>query len=772
MKSIKISDYYKVINPKYRYLKLIPHSSIRNFKSDEIASYVNSMYIDMNKRIIKQDKKLVVKSKCKLSYYIYITKNDVEFYFIVPEYHLSMIKQRINNVWNNKITIEEFKEIPTFSDKASKYQLSYKNLDSLSLNYDKRNNDLLASNLTVIESMIEGDTVGIIYNFMPLSNRQKKVWFTHYEEDMEKYKNNKSLEKFKLDPRQIAKQAAISFINGLNLFIKEIQLAIGKKSTDVAILNEISNVIVDKKQLSKSTLKKKNDIIINTQIVTFAESNDSIQQNKLIDSISNSFDVIREDNQLIYKPIKNTFKIEDYDYKVDTIRCSDKEISNFIALPGREILNEYKNISKNEINETEIPKELQTGYISLGENKYKNTIQKAYFSNDSSLSNLPIAILGGSRSGKTTYSTNLCKNIIDNGEGLIVFDFIKNTEFADNIRSITPTDRIIDLDLSIPDNLQSFSYNEIQINDKIDPIDIVKKSNMQIQQVMSLVDAINEDGSPLTGKMRRYLLSAGKLVFIKNNTSLKDVIKCLQNYNYRMNLINSVNPNIKEYLEENIDTLLELNEYDKKTGEIVGTKDSKIEGILDRINLLKENINMDIMFNMPPSNNLNFVNAMNDGKVILIRLREDEFFDKISKNVLVTFFISKIWLASQIRGKEKNIPRCTVLIDEVFQTPMAQRLIGKQLVQSAKFKLKYVLTLHYLNQLYTDVQEALKSANSSYMLISGCDKKAFKELEDEFNLLNYELDDLLNLKRYHSLNLIKTEKSYSAFITKLPPPIN
>lgn len=303
-------------------------------------------------------------------------------------------------------------------------------------------------------------------------------------------------------------------------------------------------------------------------------------------------------------------------------------------------------------------------------------------------------------------------------------------------------------------------------------IEIVKKANMQIQQVMSLVDSINHDGSPLTGKMRRFLFNAGKLVFTKNNTSLKDIIRCLQNHKYRMECIEGIGEDLKPQLQEAIDTLLELNEYDKKTNEVNGTKDSKVEGILDRINLLKENINMELMFNMSPENNLDFVKAMNEGKVILIRLREDEFFDKISKNVIVTFFISKIWLSSQIRGKQTNIPRCNVMIDEIFQTPMAQRLIGQQLVQSAKFKLKYIFTLHYLNQLYPDVQEALKSANSSYMLLSGCDKKAFKELEEEFSLLGYELDDLLNLKRYHSLNLIKTEKAYSSFITKLPPELN
>lgn len=776
MKSIKFSEYIQIVNPKYKYLKVVPNTSIRNYKSDEIAAYVNTMYKNLRQRIIRDERKLIVKSNCKLSYYIHITRDDVQFFFIVPEYHISMIKQRINNVWNNKITIEEVSEIPNFRNNASKVQVSYKNFDSLSLGYDKKNNDLLSSEFTVINSMLECDSVGIIYNFMPSSNREMKVWHTHFEEDMNKYKQNKPLEKITKDPIQIFWITLLGAVNGLDKLIKDIQVALGRKAEDVVILKELSYAIVDKKQLSNATLKKKNDTIINTQIVAFAQSNNIIQQNKLIDSISNSFDVIREDNQLVSKPINKNFNINDYDFNVDTIRCSDKEISNFIALPGRSILNEYKHITKTETNENNIPIELQQGYISLGQNQYKNTSQLAYFNNDKSLRNLPIAILGASRSGKSTYSINLCKNIVDAGESLIVIDFIKNTELSESIKSITPPHRLIDLDLSIPENLQAFAYNEVVINDSLSGMKIIKVANLQIKQLMALVDSINLDNKPLTGKMRRYLLSAGMIVFVNQKATCKDVIKCLQNHKYRLNYINSLDTELKELLEEHITNLEELNEYTKTTKdnpitEVCGTKDSKIEGILDRINLLKETINLDLMFNKNPKDNINFVDAMNEGKVILIRMREDEFYDSLSKNVLTTFFISKIWLASQLRGKNTNNKLCTVLIDEVFQTPMAQQLIGKQLVQSAKFGLKYVLTLHYLNQLSNDTQEALKSANSSYMLISGCDKKAFIQLEYEFNSKDYGLDDLLNLKEYHSLNLVKTKKSYAAFITKLPPEL-
>lgn len=49
------------------------------------------------------------------------------------------------------------------------------------------------------------------------------------------------------------------------------------------------------------------------------------------------------------------------------------------------------------------------------------------------------------------------------------------------------------------------------------------------------------------------------------------------------------------------------------------------------------------------------------------------------------------------------------------------------------------------------------------------DEMNYTELKEE--LKPYELEDLLNLKEFESLNLIKTKDGYARFITKLPPPI-
>lgn len=55
------------------------------------------------------------------------------------------------------------------------------------------------------------------------------------------------------------------------------------------------------------------------------------------------------------------------------------------------------------------------------------------------------------------------------------------------------------------------------------------------------------------------------------------------------------------------------------------------------------------------------------------------------------------------------------------------------------------------------------------MLIAGCSKDNYNELKEE--LEPFELEDLEHLKRYHSLNLIKTSDGYAKSITELSPEI-
>ena len=766
-KSIPMSKLLEVKKAEYITVQLIPTKSNKNNATSSIATLINSMYVKVNKLITIENKKLIIKNTLKASYYIHITKKDVGFYFIIPKVHFIKFKSKFTEVWKN-IEIREVDSIPIDPNECTKYQLRYSMNDSLSLSVDKRNNELLSSNMSVLEVLEQNECVGIFYNFIPTSEQESNYFKITYKEAIERYKNGENLKKSKnvIDLGIITLKFLITFLDDLVNSI----LSTSKINHQLFIsTNKIE---------SPSTIRKAKNNICKSQVIILSKSDKKEREKQLSLSACNSFDEISEDNKLVGKKINK--KINIYSTIINDVAVnmtSEDECNNFIVLPGASLLNQYKNIEHKQTRENPVPEELKSGVVNLGKVKYKDNKECAYLSNDKSLQSLPLAIMGGSRSGKSTFSINMCKNIIDAGEGLIVIDFIKNTELAEQVKFITPANRLIEIDLSNPKNVQSLAYNEIKIKEGMSKDEILKIARMQANYVLQLVNIINNDDKQLAPKMRKYLGAAARVAFCSPGTSMKDILKILQSHIVRHEFIDKLSDELKIDLEDSIISLEELDDYTKVTkdnpiSKICGTKDNKIEGIIDRIDLLRENLVIDSMLSKDPKDNVDFVDAMEEGKVVLIRMRDIDFDDDISIDILTTFFIQKIWIATKIRGTMHEHPgRCTVLIDEVFQSPTSQKLLTKQFVQSAKFGLKYVLTLHYMDQLSKEAQSALKNSNASYMLISGVDKKAFEALEEEFNVHGYCLDDLLNLKQYHSLNLIKSKDGYQSFITQLPPEL-
>lgn len=755
---MKLSDYYLIKRQEYVTFKLIPTKSSRNNTTIGIAHLINSMYRSTNKLIYKENKKLIIETRLKASYYIHISKENISFYFIIPKIFQNQFKSKFSDTWKN-VDIKIVDAIPVDINSCSKYQLYYKFDDALSLETDRRNNDLLSANLSTLEILQENEFIGVLYNFIPVSEKESNYFKKKSSETIQRYKNGENLKKSKnlLDYSKIALKFLIDLINAL------LNCLLNGEQNSQLILYPLG------KETSSSTQRKLQKEILKNQTLILAHSEEKSRENQLCQSIYNSFSKIDGDNELIYAKIKKDININRYiinNVKINS--TSTEECSNFISLPGAELIDQYKNITHKETKENPVPKELTKGIISLGINKCKETYQEAFLSDDINLQSLPLAILGASRSGKSTFSINLSKNIIDNNEGLIALDFIKDCELANNIKAITPKDRLIDIDLSNPKMIQSLCYNEFKITSDMTAYEISSISRKQTNNLLKIVNIINGDDKELSPKMRKYLGAAARIAFCFPNSCMKDVLNILQFHEIRHKYINELGEELQKKLRDSILSLNELDEVNKK-GEVTGTKEIKIEGILDRIDLMRENIIIDEMLSKTPENNIDFVKAMEEHKVILIRMRDKDFDDDISIDILTSFFLQKIWAALKIRGTMHNLPdRVTVLIDEIFQTPCAQKILAKNFVQSAKFGLKYVLTLHYLQQLSQDAQRAMRNANASYMLIAGIDENAFSSFRSDFEKEGYDVEDLLNLERYYSLNLVATSKGKKAFITHLP----
>ena len=214
---------------------------------------------------------------------------------------------------------------------------------------------------------------------------------------------------------------------------------------------------------------------------------------------------------------------------------------------------------------------------------------------------------------------------------------------------------------------------------------------------------------------------------------------------------------------EEIEDLKDLDKIDSKGR--VENYDSKIDGILDRVSWLKTNLYTKLAFNKEADNNINFVEVMKQNKVILIKIPEQYFKSRMIRNVIATYFLNKVWISKQIDCSTHT----ELFFDELHQCYHCQLLMQNILVECRKFQLTPTLALHYLDQLTPKCKNSVLASGSSYLLLQGCDVKAFKELSTYFEKDGYSEIDLAELDRYNALCLIKNEEQgYSSFICKLP----
>lgn len=752
--SIKLSKYIEIQKAEYTHIQVIPSKSCRNTNTDKILVLANTMYKKLDRLIRIENKKLIITSKLKLSYYIHITKRCTEFYFIVPTVFYSQVKTKLSETWKN-VEIKKVNALPININDCTKYQLSYKLNDVLSLNVDKRSNSLLNANLSVLEILQDDEAVGIFYNFIPMSQKEQNYFKISSQEALNNFRKGINLKKSKniVDLGVISLKFLVDFINGLlNAF-----LSTPKNSHN--IINHIE------KSTSSSTQRKAKSDIIKTQAIICAKSDEKEREKQLCTTTFNTFSNINGDNELEMEEVKKNIDIYKDDIKVKANYTSTLESGKFINIAGKDIIEQHKNIKHNKLLELRAPKCLEDGEVRLGEVKHKDDKQMIYYSTDEQMKRLGRVLLGPMGAGKDYYMTNMAKDIIKVGRGLIVLDYIDKCQLADNIKAITPIDRLIEINCANPKQLQSFAYDEYKYNDSDKEVDKIDICMQKAQQYNMLLDTINDVNSTLTPRMLRYLNAAATIVFRVNQySSFKDIIDVLKNPTKRDNIISLLPASAKELLQDEIDDLEELSKRDKKGN--IENADSKIDGILDRISKLKSSsIYTKLSYISESTNNVDFIKAINEGKVILIKIPAKRF-SKTMRSLLATFFLQKVWIAKEQGATETQTE---LFINEIHQSYHCQLLMEDILVECRKFNLTPTLAMHYLSQGTKKLKESILASGSSFLLLSGCDKKAYDELKHYFEKDGYSENDLVELDRYNALCLIKNEETqYSSFVCKLP----
>ena len=811
--SIKISDYFQINKPNYTYLKLIPNTSVKNNKACNIAEIINNVYVEINERFKRKNKGFSYDLPSKVMFIIDINKYNADFYLVIPSIHVKEFNQKLTEVFG-KITIEEVDNIKGISSDCTKYSLSYAKDDSLSLCVDKRDNDLLSANLSVMDVMQDDDRVVILYNFIPQSKIALNAWKQYHINMMKQYQEGKSLDK-SLTFNKVLIYIGTLLFDTIDVMTNSLRWFFGQNESNEDLMKRFIPV----QELTKETRKKENAKILKTQIMICSESNSLSREKENAKTMINTFGVVgnNADNKLVAKEIKNgTLKksigikkkhtlskeknktkekteyinLEKLSLENEICKMSYDEVgANFIALPGRTIIEDHK-LEAIQHNETIIPEELQGGNVRYGTNVYRGHTTTVTTSRDEDANCMPVVVMAKMGGGKSTFFENNGVDAIKNGEGLIVIDFIKNCELSNNIIRNIPKEKVITIDFSDYSCKEGFSFNEINmIRDMSIPMSRYECAGLQSSLITQFIDSLGDE--EFSANMGRYIDAACSAVLIHEDKSIIDIVRCLENYKVRSEYMQKLEEfkemipdEYRELIEDDLTALEELNEYreikvnNKKTGEveICGTNTTKISGILSRISQLKKNPSLKFMYARKPNNNINLTKLMQEGKAIFFKLPQDKFSSVTSKNVMVSYLFSKIEMAGIVRAKVyegEKLTTVNVICDEIHQSKDSFNNIYRISTELRKFRTKLILSTHGFHKIYP-IKDTLIEAGSSIIMLRGSSTKNFEIMEDEFKKFGFTKEDLVSLShtdKYKALCLIATKKGRHGCIVELPKPV-
>ena len=811
--SIKMSDYFQINKPNYTYLRLIPSTSVKNNKACDIAEIINGIYVNINERFKRKNKGFSYDLPSKVMFIIDINKYNADFYLVIPSLHVKEFNQKLTEVFG-KITIEEVDSIKGIRNDCTKYGLSYAKDDSLSLCVDKRDNDLLSANLSVMDVLQDKDRVVILYNFIPQSKMALNSWRQYHINMMKEYQEGKSLDKSLTFNKVMISIGSLLF-DTIDTIINSIRWAFGQKESNEDLMKRFVPV----QELTKATTKKENAKILKTQIMICSESSDLAREKENAKTMINTFSVVGNsaDNKLMAREIKNKaskksigikkkhtinieknkveekteyMNIEKLSFENEICKMSYDEVgANFIALPGKTIIEDHK-LEAVKHNETTVPEELQGGKVRYGTNIYRGYTTTVTTSTDEDAACMPEVVMAKMGGGKTSLFENRGVDAVNSGDGLIVIDFIKNCEMSDNIIRIIDKDKVAVINFADFMCQEGFGFNEINMIRDIDNhMSRYECAVLQNAQITQFIDSLGDE--EFSASMGRYLDAACTAVLIHENKSIKDVVRCLEDFRTRkeyMDMLREFKEGMpeqyQELIEEDLNALEELNEYKeikssgKKTGEfeISGTAINKISGIISRISMLKKNPALKFMYIRSPKNNINLSELMQQGKAIFFKLPQNRFSSPHVKNIMVSYLFSKIMIASEIRSevyKNEKLRTVHVICDEIQQARGSFANIGEMCYQMRKFRVKLILSTHNFQKI-APIKDILIDAGSSIVMLKGSSVKDFEVLKDEFEKFGFTKEDLVSLShtdKYKALCLIATKRGRHGCIVELPKPV-
>lgn len=738
---------FRIEKYPYRVLEVQVDNRMRDKNYIDIVNVIHSLMKDIKKRIVC-NKDGIVYTKCQpISFEIlYDSDKEISFNFAINELDSLYFKNRLQTILPNSTLkfIDEMGRsdyIDEFKDSVV-YKYSYDKHYMLSLNTKV---SPIQSLLAIKKDLDDKEKLLLQTLILPIGNG----WKTTCDDNWKKVRRGHNV--------TTGVNIFDDFFNWIDSFLDGVMDVIDdiieiKPKSDI---DKSSKKIIREFESDSKTKTNYNGFKIDVN--SFIKTDSNQQSYNIGKSIETCFRDMASDNALVMGK-KKVAKIIDRKMPFKSMNIvSELELANLIKLPDN-ILQRRFGIKSIKINQIDIPKECRKGFIKLGELEYHGDNVDWYLPTDRDTGSLAVIMITKQGGGKTTLQLNIANDAIRNKEGLVAIDYVRDNQLAKGLIKMHPDIKVIRFD-SIND-LDNFSFPEVEIDESVTPFERKVQANIVATEIRYLLDSMATDSEPLTRIMSKYLTSACKVVFVYKGKTLLDVLNVLEDKNIRDDFVSKViGDGIFSVDSREIKSLKELDS---------NTVYGRLQGLFDRFSVITDDTILNEMLESRQSK-VNFVDIMDNSKPIVIIMPQNVFTNKYSKDVLCTYYMSRVRLAMSKRKDFNKI--CRVIIDEVHQIPKTMNLIKDTIAEPRKFAVNYILSMHSFGQLDSKIKDSLTSIGCHFMLMKGVDEKGFNELKSYIGD-DFEYEDMKEMDwEWGSLNLINIKNEYEVFMSKMPEPL-
>lgn len=774
--------FYETVAEPFSIFKIVPDYNLTNSNNIALVNVFSSIYKTPRQRFsFNRGYEL----PNQVYFDIILKKGQANFYLSVKEEFEDLLKNKMDTIWN-KAEITKVNDIESMDFKNTEVcELILKDYNFKSLSVSRGDLYPLTNMMGILKMLKENETVRVNISIEPT---KRSNWVDIAKDEYKKYESGKIVNNEGSKKEELMKLGFTGAEALLNLYIEMrlllLESILGIISTDeeedkISINLKIDSLEEIKKAnkysgLATETNYKMTADVFKCRISILSSGLDSNRAKLNMLSVANSYKDLNSDNSLVIKLLtkkqqESLFNDVMENYIKPSKHCilSDKEVSKLITLPQKDLQNEYK-IQSIDTREIDIPEKLQDGLVRIGIAEKQGKKITAYWSKDKNVMALAKVFVGPQNAGKTTAVKRTVKDCYKAGYSNIVIDFIENCQTSKEIEEVISDKDIVILELGNKNYIPALAYNEVSnmITEDMDSWDRINYANLIAEQVEYLINAVTDASTgELTAPMIRYLHAASMITFIRPGATINDMFLVLRRWDKRNEAIRYAK--YSGCFEKDDDIFYDLEELHErnKEGKIIGTRESLIIGILNRIIILQKNPFIKAMLGADINKEDNITKWIEEGKNIFIHIPQTKFPNQNTRDILTTFFISRIWLSVQLRENNKDARLCNVIFDEVHQVPTTARFLSNHITEFRRHRLGLILSCHYLKQM-RDLLTALKSSGASYVLIAGTEKENLEALKEE--ILPFTIEEGMKLKPHTSINVVNYGNQYAKFIASLP----